>query len=62
MGAMYKTYELYLEGPEGPRGFEPFTCRSDAEAMEEAEHLLQARGLTAVEVRHFGSHVFTLTA
>lgn len=60
--AMYKTYELYMEGPDGPLGFEPHTCRSEAEAMDAAQHLLETRRLAAVEVRHFGAHLFTLTA
>jgi hypothetical protein len=57
---MYKTYELYMEGQAGPLGFEPVTCRSDEELMAAVRTLIEARGLRAVEVRHFGSHVFTL--
>lgn len=59
---MFKTYELVMEGPEGPMGFVPVTCRSEADAMARARQLIEERGLSAVEVRHFGAHVFTLTA
>ena len=60
--SMYKTYELYMEGPEGPRGFEPVTCRTEAELLAAAQRLIDQQGLAAVEVRHFGAHVFTVAA
>jgi hypothetical protein len=57
---MYKTYELY---PEDGRGdFEPVTCRTLEELMAAAEQLMAERGAEAVEVRHFGAHLFTVTA
>jgi len=60
--AMYKTYELYLEGEAGPLGFEPVTCRSDDELMTAVRRLIDTRRLRAIEVRHFGAHVFTVEA
>ncbi|WP_165830555.1 hypothetical protein [Phenylobacterium soli] len=57
---MYKTYELYPEGED--RGFEPVTCRSHEELMAAVERLMADRGANAVEVRHFGAHLFTVTA
>lgn len=58
--AMYKTYELYPEGEDG--GFQPVTVASHEELMAAVDRLLAERGSRAVEVRHFGAHLFTVTA
>lgn len=57
---MYTTYELHPDSEEGR--FEPVTCRSHEELMAAVERLMAERDARAVEVRHFGSHLFTVTA
>lgn len=56
---MYTTYELYPDGEEG--GFEPVTVRTHEELMAAVDRLLAERHAHAVEVRHFGAHLFTIT-
>lgn len=57
---MYTTYELHPDSEEGR--FEPVTCCSHEELMAAVERLMAERDARAVEVRHFGSHLFTVTA
>lgn len=57
---MYKTYELYIDD-EGGR-FEPLTCRSHEDLMSAVERMMEERNLRTVEVRHFGTHLFTVSA
>lgn len=59
---MHQTYELYFEAEEEPPRFEAITCGSEAELMSALRRLLADRGARAVEVRQFGSPLFTLTA
>ena len=56
---MYKTYELYPDSAEGR--FEPVTCRSHEELMAAVERRMAEGRASAVEVRHFGTHLFTVT-
>lgn len=57
---MHTTYELYPEGEEGR--FEPVTVRTLDELMDAARRLIAEREVRAVEVRHFGTHLFTVAA
>ena len=58
----HMTYELYLEGQEGPPVFEALTCPNEIELLASVERMIAERGLKAVEVRRFGAHLFTVTA
>lgn len=55
---MHTTYELYPEGEDG--GFVPVTVRSHEELMAAVDRLIVERHAGAVEVRHFGAHLFTV--
>lgn len=57
---MHTTYELYPDGEEGR--FEPVTVRTHEELMAAARRLMAERDVAAVEVRHFGAHLFTVAA
>jgi hypothetical protein len=59
---MYQTYELYLrDEPQGRPRFQPLTCRTAVQVMETARDLLAKNaGLTSIEVRLAGEHLFTL--
>ncbi|WP_165830496.1 hypothetical protein [Phenylobacterium soli] len=56
------TYELYLEGDEGPPVFEAITCPNEIELLASVQDMLARRGLTSIEVRRFGVHLYTVTA
>ena len=56
---MYKTYELYADGDEDR--FQPVTCRTHEELMAAVTRMMVERPARAVEVRHFGTHLFTVT-
>lgn len=57
---MYQTYELYFEDADGPVRFEALTCRSEAELISVVRSRLADEGAKAVEVRRFGTTLFTL--
>jgi hypothetical protein len=57
----HMTYELYLEGEEGPPVFEAITCADEHELLEAVQAMVSERKLKAIEVRRMGAHLFTLT-
>lgn len=58
----YMTYELYLEGEEGPPRFEAITCANEVELLSCVREMLAKRDLKSIEVRHFGAHLYTVSA
>lgn len=58
----HMTYELYLEGEEGPPVFEALTCANDIELLAAVRQMIASRGLRAVAVHRFGVHLFTVSA
>lgn len=57
---MYQTYELYFEDGDSPPRFVALTCRSEAELISVVRSRLEDDGAKAVEVRQFGTTLFTL--
>lgn len=58
----HMTYELYLEGEDGPPVFEAITCANEIDLLASVEEILAHRKLKAIEVRRFGAHLYTVTA
>lgn len=58
----HMTFELWIEGDEGPPSFEALTCTDEVELLSAVQEMIAKRGLKAVEVRRFGSTLFTVTA
>lgn len=58
----HMTYELYLEGEDGPPVFEALTCANEIELLASVQDMLARRGLKSIEVRRFGAHLYTVTA
>ena len=58
---MHRTYELYVQHPDGEVRFEALTHKgSHAELMRHVQALADARGVSAIEVRFGGAPIFTL--
>jgi hypothetical protein len=55
------TYELWIEAEEGPPFFEAITCADEVELLSAVQDMIASRGLRAVEVRRFGTTLFTIT-
>lgn len=60
--SLHQTYELYLEPQEGSTRLEVLTCPNEVELLATVQDLLAERNLKSVEVRRFGSHLFTVSA
>jgi hypothetical protein len=59
---LHQTYELYLEPEDGAPRLEVITCPDEVELLSAVQDMIAQRGLRSVEVRRFGSHLFTVTA
>lgn len=59
---LHQTYELYLEQEDGSPRLEIVTCPNEVELISVVQGMIEERRLRAVEVRRFGSHLFTVTA
>ncbi len=58
---MHRTYELFVQHPDGEVCFEALTHKgSPAELLRHVQELADARGVEAIEVRVGGDHLFTL--
>lgn len=58
----HQTYELYLHGEDGAPVFEALTCANEIELLAAVEDMLRRRGLSSIEVRRFGAHLYTVSA
>jgi len=56
---MHQTYELYFPNADGSLRFEALTCR-EADLFVLAQRRLDEAGAGSVEVRQFGTTLFTL--
>jgi len=58
---MYRTYELYVEQPDGHVRFEALTFRgATVEVMRHVRAMVETTGARSIEVRSGGEPLFTL--
>lgn len=55
---LHQTYEFYVTAGGGEPAFEAVTCPPDADVFEVARKMLRERGVTSIEVRQLGEHLF----
>jgi len=60
--ALHQTYELYIEPEDGSPHLEVITCPDEVDLLSAVQEMIAQRALRSVEVRRFGSHLFTVTA
>jgi methionine synthase I (cobalamin-dependent) len=56
---MHQTYELYFQDEDGDRRFEALTC-TEPQLLSTVQRRLAEEGAGSVEVRQFGTTLFTL--
>lgn len=59
---LHQTYELYLEPEEGSPRLEVVTCANEVDLLATVQDMIAERQLRSVEVRRFGSHLFTVSS